>query len=625
MEDKKGDEIVHDTVYVNKDLPNITIDSLLQLQQLVDVYQDSLQQIKRSKNSPVKIIERVDSSKAQAIRKELSQKSQALLEALKQISDLKATSRLYSTQITGLSSQADSLEILLANYNMSSIKDSVVNINLRKLESELSRVSAAYNNLKSEKQNENRHLSGQIDSLQILLSAERSSQAAIEAAKPSELNSEPSVNPSDKENLVLLEKLKLIEANLANSLKENETFKLDKESEVQLLTRQIDSLNRALTFQKSLQITNKSITEKKSNKANSERLSEAFRIYLEAKAIEPKDPTLAMKLMNYAYQLSKDSIIEDYYVNLPRHHIFYENVLNEVAPIRQASIGSNRIIVISNKGAASYYSFENKDSVYQITTFNGVSTANISEKYILILGGKNGSVRLYNTAQEKTIRTLNVSKTTISSVINIGNPMYSVAVGTGEKEVKVFDKKFKEVASFVGMKRPVTSIDANPSTGYIVTGCGDLNPRVYNPDGKLLLKVKDQPDSVVTVAISPSSKYFLSANKDGKTKIWTTAGELKVIGPNHDSPVISSVFITDQLVATGDSSGQILVWNGKGEIVHQLNGHLDAITSLIYRGGKNLYSSSLDGTLKKWTLQLPQTEEDLPPLSEAEKKRFNIN
>lgn len=390
-----------------------------------------------------------------------------------------------------------------------------------------------------------------------------------------------------------------------------------------LLQAKIDSLIALLQSEDRV-ITKSTVLKPEPTSKNN--LSEAFSIYLAAKKSEQSDPTLSLRLLNHALQLSDDTIISSYYDKLRAEKTFYTNILLSLPSITQISFGDERLITIFTNDLANYYDFSNPDSPSLLKDFDMVSSAFISpNKGQMILGRSNGSVSIYSINREDIIKHLAPSTARIPAVSIIGNALYFYTYSTSYKTLVVLNKKFEEVANMVGMKQPVTEISVDPKTGYLATSSGDLNPRIWSPSGKLLLKLEDQSDSTLSTALSPSSKQFVSTHANGLAKLWTIEGVLLCKFNKHGSAITACDFGSEQLIATGDRSGDILIWNNYGDVLYTLKGHQREITTLKFTDPTTLYSSSLDGSVKRWKLNQSKNEIELPPLTDAEKKRFKIN
>ncbi len=110
----------------------------------------------------------------------------------------------------------------------------------------------------------------------------------------------------------------------------------------------------------------------------------------------------------------------------------------------------------------------------------------------------------------------------------------------------------------------------------------------------------------VTSVWSPDGLLAATSTTLGDIYVWdTTRGTnpIETVFLEHTHSVQHLVWnATTNLIASGDDSGRILVWNpATGEIIRELAGHNDAILDLDWRAdGAQLVSTSLDHTVRVW-------------------------
>jgi WD40 repeat protein len=142
-----------------------------------------------------------------------------------------------------------------------------------------------------------------------------------------------------------------------------------------------------------------------------------------------------------------------------------------------------------------------------------------------------------------------------------------------------------------------------------------LGARTYDPIdrntlsglGRAVLPINSPADGrTVTSAWSPNGLLAATSTTLGSIYIWDTTREVSAVQTSfseHTSPVQHLVWnAATNLIASGDDSGRILVWNpDTGEIVRELAGHNAAILDLDWRAdGMQIVSTSLDNTMRVW-------------------------
>lgn len=381
--------------------------------------------------------------------------------------------------------------------------------------------------------------------------------------------------------------------------------------EIEILTEKSNATNRVST--------NAEVQLNTSPKNPDEKLSEAFRLLLLAQTEEHSDPTLALKLLTLASQLANDSIITAHKNRVQTTYNFYNSYLITNEPIKGMTIGANRMVLLSQGDKAKYYRTDSASTPILLDEFKKVISAYIShEKKGMILGQPDGFMTLYDINREQIIKKKKAHDSPLTQVSILGNPQYFFVTGSSDKSLKVWDNRYNQTARMVGMKDQIISIDPNPRTGQIAVACGDLNPRIWSASGKLLLKLDDQPDSTLSVSLSPSGGYLLSTHSDNSARLWKDGAMISVT--YHQAPVTCSVFISEKRYATGDKNGIIKLWE-TGQLKEVLKGHKASISALCTDNKGDFFSSSLDGNVFKWLSSSAQLHYDL---TESEKKRFNI-
>ncbi len=105
---------------------------------------------------------------------------------------------------------------------------------------------------------------------------------------------------------------------------------------------------------------------------------------------------------------------------------------------------------------------------------------------------------------------------------------------------------------------------------------------------------------------SPDGLLVATSTTLGSIFVWDTTREVSTVQTTfseHNHSVQHLVWnAATNLIASGDDSGRILVWNpNTGEIIQELTGHTGAILDLDWRpDGTQLVSTSLDKSMRVW-------------------------
>lgn len=153
----------------------------------------------------------------------------------------------------------------------------------------------------------------------------------------------------------------------------------------------------------------------------------------------------------------------------------------------------------------------------------------------------------------------------------------------------------------------------------------NLNGKQRESSGKLVRYVKrdnDLNDRVVSIAISPNRSRIFTASDKGIGILWeadTTNVRLKPLRLETfnllQNTIKCSAYSNDGTwVATGSTDGIVKIWNAiNGKPIKVLYGHHGAVTSVAFSAkDKYLYTGSMDGKFRKWTLPARDSISKMP-------------
>ena len=163
-------------------------------------------------------------------------------------------------------------------------------------------------------------------------------------------------------------------------------------------------------------------------------------------------------------------------------------------------------------------------------------------------------------------------------------------------------------------RQGVDTDDARRSLHKILSGLGyidgkflqELNPQSVSP--RLVKRLENHKNWVLSVAFSPDGKQFVSGSADGTLILWDTATREPVYPPLAGSAgeVLSVAFSPDgSLIASANFNGQILLWNASSgqRFGDPIQGHRGQVFSVAFSpDGKWLASGGEDGFIRIWDL-----------------------
>lgn len=225
---------------------------------------------------------------------------------------------------------------------------------------------------------------------------------------------------------------------------------------------------------------------------------------------------------------------------------------------------------------------------------------------MLASGSKDKSIKIWDLATGKSIRTFDGDSSTIWSVA-FDSKGTQLVTGTGFWRVMLWDLKTGKPIQSLDHAASVWSVAISPDGQLIASGSGDRTTKIWDAtNGKLIYNLPDHTDFVYSVAFSPDGKTLVSASKDKTiTIVDTISGRLIQTIDSNDDQVRSIAITPDgKTIVSGSYDETIKVWNLEtGELIRSLNGHSDDIVSVaISPDGKFIASGSKDKTIKIWDL-----------------------
>ncbi len=166
---------------------------------------------------------------------------------------------------------------------------------------------------------------------------------------------------------------------------------------------------------------------------------------------------------------------------------------------------------------------------------------------------------------------------------------------------------------------PIFAVAVTPDGQY--AACGRANQIfIYHvPSGQLVTRLTDPSLQVRTGDPRPGVAHLdlvqaLAFNRDGDmlasggfrtVKLWRRPSDVMRLKANSSHGAVQAVAVSpDRKTLAIGAGDEVQVWDlASGKRSHQLSGHREAVTGLKFdREGQRLYSSSLDRTVRTWSL-----------------------
>ncbi len=180
--------------------------------------------------------------------------------------------------------------------------------------------------------------------------------------------------------------------------------------------------------------------------------------------------------------------------------------------------------------------------------------------------------------------------------------------GKHQDAIRLFDVSSGRLLHLLmGHKNIVNALAFAPDGRHLISGGSegiaivwDVPADADNPP-KLLHRLKGHTDLVYAVHFTPDSKRAVTGSNDKTLKLWNVkTGELLAKMEGHKRPIERGVAIrkSDGLIASGDTSGEIRLWDGTtGKFIKVLTNQQMEVSDLIFTpDGKRLVSGAAKRT-----------------------------
>ena len=208
-------------------------------------------------------------------------------------------------------------------------------------------------------------------------------------------------------------------------------------------------------------------------------------------------------------------------------------------------------------------------------------------------------------AQEHTYLTHGgVVRTVAYSPVN--SSVIASAGDTGE--IKLWDLQNDTVTTFRGHTTQVNALTFSPNGRWLVSGSDDYTFKVWDVSQRIEIRslqhISDRARSQVK-AVAFSTDGRLLATAGVHVKLWDTRSWSEITTLRHDEWIWAVAFSSNgTLLATGDTSGQVNVWNLQNQRpVTQLHvGSNSVYTVQFSPNDQILAGAGYEGNVKLWTV-----------------------
>ena len=177
---------------------------------------------------------------------------------------------------------------------------------------------------------------------------------------------------------------------------------------------------------------------------------------------------------------------------------------------------------------------------------------------------------------------------------------YEIVVCSVGNTLKILDINSNEYTSITHKNKGVFRTVISPY-GYIITISYDSGTiDVWNKNNNCIMQILENTIMYCVTCLSDGRIVTVPCLSTGLT-IWNPNNGKPEIEIKTDSSIQSIAALTDQLLVSGDSSGNVKIWDSmSGECKRTLVGHTSVITCIAVHPDGLIVSGSCDKTIKIW-------------------------
>ncbi|HEY6072639.1 MAG TPA: hypothetical protein VIV15_04405, partial [Anaerolineales bacterium] len=220
-------------------------------------------------------------------------------------------------------------------------------------------------------------------------------------------------------------------------------------------------------------------------------------------------------------------------------------------------------------------------------------------------------VKIYDAASGSLIRSLDAHKAVVTAMKFSADGRW-IASGAMDGSVILWDALSGKISKrLAGHTEPIEALTFSPDGKWLVTAGDDNAIKFWDVStGSLIHDFADFTVEVSGVTFSPDGSQF--AFSDGTIHVWrinpNSAGGADQIQENEIYSIpaaLSEAFSPDGKWLAGSNGNDIKIWDAStGRELFILSGHTDWVMGLAFSpDGKSLASTSLDGSVKVWSLE----------------------
>ena len=341
---------------------------------------------------------------------------------------------------------------------------------------------------------------------------------------------------------------------------------------------------------------------------NNYRLARANNYNFLAKETVEKDPTIALRLAEYAWDLDQNDNIKQTLHRIYGENNFYRIIAKHDASIISIKISPDGNTIFTGSGDNTVRLWDLKGNLLKVIetheeNINSVvrSVAISPDDKIILTGSDDGSARIWDLSGN-LLKVIKAHEEQIFSVA-ISPDGKNILTGSGDHTARLWDLSGNLLKVFTGHKFGISSVAFSPDGKNILSGSGDYTARLWDLSGNLL-KVFKTDGNVYSIAFSPDGMKILTGSNDNIAQLWDLSGNLLQVFKGHDWSISSVVFSPDgENILTGSWDQTARLWDLSGNVLKVFKGHEGFIYSVAFSpDGESILTGSSDKTARIWDI-----------------------
>lgn len=232
---------------------------------------------------------------------------------------------------------------------------------------------------------------------------------------------------------------------------------------------------------------------------------------------------------------------------------------------------------------------------------------------ILVSGGCDRDVRVWNMATGKSIHTLRGHTSTVRC-LKMSDAKTAIS-GSRDTTLRVWDLETGVCKNvLVGHQASVRCLAIHGD--LVVSGSYDTTARIWSiSDGKCLRTLSGHFSQIYAIAFDGTR--IATGSLDTSVRIWDpNTGMCNVVLQGHTS-LVGQLQMRGNILVTGGSDGSVRVWSLESNLpIHRLAAHDNSVTSLQFDDNR-IVSGGSDGRVKIWSVETGQLVRELSTPAEA--------